>query len=354
MVCSAPTGLTQGLLVAYDLTDTGVRPLAGAYWISPNIRLAAQADVAALRNPANWDTPQFANWTGQVNVSTAYQLLVRVRNTDPELQRASLNLQGWVSDYTVGGVGPESAISVDPAQPAGSTNPPVQFSGFNEGPIAVANTANSDDPASMLVLVSNESWAPNANQQQVNGGHVCLGVNVYAEATNDGTPTPADGQELVAGFLDPTCDRMYGQRNIQIVTVMAGRDTTVPVKVKGQTGNRFPQIAVITVHQVDLTRRGGLKTIPELTRLASDLGLGQLRQPEGDLRETLRFDDVAVASWKPTGLPVTLKQGERRDFTLTLDARNRRPGDVFALDIVTTLTTGGVYGAARVLALVTK
>lgn len=127
MTCNNPSGDSHGILVAWQdqPPDDGVRPLptSDAYWTSPNIRLAAPNDVAGFTDPgnANWDSP----WDGHVNVGTAYTLLVRVRNTDSTVRAAPLHLNGWVSDYTAGGVGPASAI-------LDSSGNPIQFVGADD------------------------------------------------------------------------------------------------------------------------------------------------------------------------------------------------------------------------------
>jgi hypothetical protein len=361
MTCSQPTGTTQGILIAYGPGDTGDRPLAAGipFWATPNIRLALQADLANLSNPATWDTPQYANWNGQVEISSAYNLLVRVRNTDPSQQRASLNLQGWVSDYTMGGVGPGSAILLDPAQPPGPSNPPVSFNGFNNGPLGTADTANPSDPASMLVLVSNEQWVPNANQLAVNGGHVCTAVNVWADATGNGTTTPVDGSILASNFLDATCDRMYGQRNVQIVTAPQGQHIQIPAMILVPATDRCPLRAAVAIRPVELKegQGGGLLDVPELSRAASDHAIAQLHRPEGDPRRYVWCgpgDGDHDHDHDGEPLKVNLEPGERADLKVNLDARSQRPGDAYALDLITTDTaTGRLFGAARMLVLVT-
>jgi hypothetical protein len=375
MTCSQPTTNTTGVLVAWDPSDTGVRPLAAntPFWGSPNIRLALPADLAALSNPANWDIAPYAGWNGQVDTGSTYNLLVRLRNTDTNQQRASLNLQGWVSDYTAGGVGPGSAIRQDPAQPAGPTNPPVSFTGFKPGPLPTPNPANANDPTHMLVLQSNEQWTVNAAQAAVNGGHVCVAVNVYAEATtgDGGTGTPADGGVLVGNFLDPNCDRMYGQRNIQIVTVTPGRPMRVPVMLLVPATDRCPLHAAVGIHRVVLKEAPGgvLEHVPEFALAASNQALTQLRRPDGDplARVWVDRDGREDRNHDRNGdgdhdddhdgkhLRVNLEPGERTNVTVTVDARNHRPGDAYALDVITTDTaTNRTFGAARIYVLVSS
>ena len=51
MGCTNPTGTTKGILIGWDPSDTGDRPLAAGtpFWVSPNLRLALLADVAGLQ-----------------------------------------------------------------------------------------------------------------------------------------------------------------------------------------------------------------------------------------------------------------------------------------------------------------
>jgi hypothetical protein len=96
MPCTQNSGTTKGILIAYQPTDTGDRPLAAgtAYWESPNIRLALAAEVGPLRDhPENWDPPH-APFNGQVTVGSSYALLVRIRNTDQDQARTFLHLEG--------------------------------------------------------------------------------------------------------------------------------------------------------------------------------------------------------------------------------------------------------------------
>ena len=356
MACSNPTGTTTGILIAYDPTDTGSRPSPPniPFWATPNIRMALATDVPALKSPAAWDTPQYANWNGQVDVGSTYQMLVRVRNTDPSNQRVNLQLQGWVADYTIGGVGPTSAIGQNGPNP-GPGNPELSFTGFNAGPLATANAANP--PASMLVLVSEESWTVTTGAAAVNGGHVCVGANVY---TTGDASTPADGQQFFGMnpnlFLDPTCDRMYGQRNVQIVQVPQGRRVQIRAVLLVPAVARQPLHAAVAIRQVELKEgRGGvLLDVPELSRAARDLAITQLQRPVGDPIQNVWIGRNGPGEGDRNLLKVSLEPGERIELNVNLNAQNHKPGDAYALDLVTTdTTTGRPYGGARVYVLVT-
>jgi hypothetical protein len=353
MVCSNPTGTTKGILIAYGAGDTGDRPLAAnvPFYVTPNIRLALPADVPALQNPANWDTPQYANWNGQVQVNSTYTLMVRVSNTD-STERVGITLEAWVCDFTALGVGPETALLQNPGQPPGPANPPVHFSGFNPGTLAAANPANPDDPASMLVVSGGTTWTPNATQitGDVHQGHVCVAANVYEE--------DVDGAQLLDPYLDATCDRMFGQRNVQIVTVPQGQHIQIPVVMSFPANGRVPLRAVVTPRPVQLIAGpGGLRHIPELAHAASNHAITELRTPV-----TNPLQHITIGGGLPGGLhaigsaplKLNLEPGQRTNLALNLDAQNLRPGDTYAMDFVTTdSTTGRPVGGARVYALVT-
>ena len=351
MTCSQPS-TTPGILVAYGAADTGARPLDPSipYWESPNIRLALQTDIPALKDPAKWDMAPFAGWNGQVVVGSTYNLLVRIRNTDAE-QRASLNFQGWVSDYTHGGVGPGSQIYADPTQPAGMQGAPVTFTEFDlTDLLGVANPENPADPASMLVLVSEETWTPNAKQITVNGGHVCVAVNVWAEAGTAGdASTPADGQSLTSSFLDPTCDRRYGQRNIQIVLVPSGHIVQIHTMLLVPLTDRCPLHALTGIRRVELNVE---KPAPELVNAARHQGIKQLLPPQGD---PLAGVQIGYAGSSPgSQATISLQPGQRENLTVTLNAQKQRPGAAYAFDVMSTDTaTKRQFGAARVFVLVT-
>jgi hypothetical protein len=362
MTCSQDSGDSKGLLIAYSSADDGHRALAPgtAYWESPNIRLALTTEVPALKDPANWDIAPYAGWNGQVDVNSTYTLMVRVRNTDTVNELARINLQGWVSNYTAGGVGPGSVIFQDPTMPAGMQGPPVSFTGVNLGTLPAANPADPNDYASMLVVVSGQTWTPNTNQITVNGGHVCVAVNVYAEQTTGETSTPGDGQGLLSSFLDPSCDRRYGQRNIQIVVVPAGHIVRMATELFVPVTDRCPLNALVGIRRVELgVEKGGvLQPVPELVNAAGQQGIEVLRPPQGDpLAHVQIGHDGSYGEDEDRDkdrAKVSLKPGQRTNLTVTLNAQKQRPGDAYAFDLITTDTaTKQVFGAARAYVLVT-
>jgi hypothetical protein len=359
MTCAQPSGTTKGIVVAYQPTDTGGRPLADGtpFYESPDIRLAVASDVPGLRDPANWDPPN-PPWNGQVQVGSAYQMLVRIRNSDPKQQRASLNLQGWVSDYTAGGVGPGSVIRPDKTQPPGPQNPPAAFTGFSDGPLPAGNPDNPGDPFRMFVLVSNELWTPTDTELAINGGHVCAAVNVWADATANGTTTPVDGQSLFNSFLDPSCDRRYGQRNLMIVPKPRGVHVRENIMLMVPATERRPLRAEIATRRVMLAEgRGGvLEPVPALAGIAGKKGITQLRSPVGNPLQQVQIGGRdSYGDDDDDGLKLHLEPGGRVDLKMTIGAdRHERRGDAYAFDVITTdIAANRLFGAARVYVLVT-
>jgi hypothetical protein len=367
----APTTNTKGLLIGYadPATDNGDRPLPGgaAFWVSPNIRLATSAEVATLVNPATWETTA---WDGTVTTGTAYSLLIRLRNTDATVERHNLNLEGWVADYTAGGVGPGSAILQDPTQPPGPTNPVVSFNGFNFGPLPAGDPANPGDPTLMRVLISNQQWTPTDAQTTVNGGHVCVAVNVFAEADSGATggggdgvilaaavATPQDGERLLGAFIDPIGDRKHGQRNIMIVARVAGTTETRTVMVQVPATDRCPLVAEVTLRPVIFA--GGEATlgrVPELADAARAHTGGRLALPGYPLPQCAGMSDGHHDHDRDHDkMRVKLDPGERADLTLKFKpAKDERPGDVQTFDVLTQDTVNHqLVGAARVFVLVT-
>ena len=361
MTCSQPSSTTKGIVVAYQPTDTGDRPLAAgtAFWESPNIRLALASEVSGLRDPASWDPPN-PPWDGQVQVDSQYQMLVRIRNSDTEQQRASLNLQGWVSDYTAGGVGPGSVIRPDKTQPPGPQNPPAAFTGFSDGPLPAGNPANPGDPSRMFVLVSNELWKPTTSELAINGGHVCAAVNVWADATANAITTPVDGQSLFNSFLDPSCDRRYGQRNLMIVPKPPGVRIQENIMLMVPETDRCPLRAAVATRRVMLAeaRDGLLEPVPALAGIGREKDITQFRSPIGNPLQQIQIgggDSNGHDDDDDHPRIHQLEPGERTDLKVTIGAnRDEKPGDAYAFDVITTDTaTKRLFGAARIYVVVT-
>lgn len=104
----------------------------------------------------------------------------------------------------------------------------------------------------MFVLVSNELWTPTGTELAINGGHVCAAVNVWADATAGEIPTPVDGQSLFNSFLDPSCDRKYGQRNLMIVPKPPGLRLRENIMLMVPATDRCPLRAEVATRRVML------------------------------------------------------------------------------------------------------
>jgi hypothetical protein len=381
----APTTNTKGIVVGFAdaATDNGDRPVppGTAIWASPNVRLATGTDLDTLRNnPASWET---IPWDGTVAVDTNYTLLVRLRNSDA-VERHNLNMQAWVADFTAGGVGPASAILHDPSQPASDTNTVVSFSAFGglNTVLPAIDPANPGDPTKMVVLHSNEIWKPNATQIAVNGGHVCVAVNTFAEADDGsgegggdgggdggdgggdggggvillaGVATPQDGEPLVNGFISPTDDRKQAQRNIMIVLRAAGTTETRTVMIQVPAADRCPLMAEVTVKPVKFGDEGALGRVPELVDAARRHTGGHMGMPGYPTQECMGVGRRGEGHHHNEKLRIKLDPGERVDLELKFrPAKGEKAGDVHTFDVLTEdLANHKLFGAARVFVMVT-
>lgn len=346
MACLNPTLRTRGLLLAYGPGDTGLRttPPSVPFWVSPDIRLATAAEAPGLiADPAGWETHP---WNRRAEVGTDYYFLVRMRNTDPERERHFLNFHAWVCDYTIGGVGPGS-----------STLPGIQqgFPGFSNTPLPPH--PDPADPQPMQVVRSDSLWTPTDEQRAKNGGHFCLGVLAWAETDPGATPpTPQDGARFLGtSFLDPTCDRRHAQGNMTIVPKAVGIRADLPIMLMVPVTDRCPLQARITLRPVNLDDGTGRpQRVPELEQAAEEHGTPYLTLPEG-----APFEHVGIGRGPESAgrsLTARLAPGDRLDLNLTVGAwPQEKPGDVYAIDILTTDTVANRrYGAARTYILVTE
>ncbi|MGV9675519.1 hypothetical protein ACWDSJ_09595 [Nocardia sp. NPDC003482] len=344
------------LVVSYVGGDQGTgRPLpqGTAVWASPNIRLATEGEKDALLDPAYWDRPEAA-WDGRVFVDTKYYLLVRVLNrgdfaTEPHdvpMPLHGISMEGWVSDFTAGYIGPASQI--DPP-PNPDINGDTAFSGIRNVVL---------EPNAQTVVASDGFWRPQAGDiNHYNGGHVCVGVNVFSAggdvigggggvihvAQADAT-YPADGKKMrarpITTQLNVVGDTHHGQRNIMITPKPVNATLVRQVLVEVPADDRCPLEAEVALRPVALQTDGG-----DAQRVAAAVGLERYHCPTDPL-DNVGIDDDGDPSHE---VGIFLKPGERRWLTITVaPAENERPGDIYAFDIVTTEEgTERLYGAAR-------
>ncbi|MCM6771963.1 hypothetical protein NDR87_03280 [Nocardia sp. CDC159] len=349
------------LVVPHVAGDQGSgRPLPQntAVWASPNIRLVTRTDKPKYMNVAEWDRDE-NKWDGVVHVGTAYFLLVRVFNrgdfaTEPRGERTALkgiSMEGWVSNFAAGPIGPVSQIDPPPDPEHGDT----AFSGSFAGVL---------EPGSEVVVASDGFWVPQTGDvEKYNDGHVCVGVNVYSRGGDpigggsgevhllDAAETyPADGKALLArpvtNKLDLLSDTHHGQRNISIDSKPLGQRLVRKVLVEVPATDRCPLEAEVALRPVAL-RTGSA----EAAGIATALGLNDHECPPDPL-ENVSIDDCGEPSHE---VGVYLQPGEKRWLTITVEPGEReKPGDIYAFDIITTEESNDkLYGAARMYVAVT-
>ncbi|HEY2595594.1 MAG TPA: hypothetical protein VGK33_17010, partial [Chloroflexota bacterium] len=304
-----------------------------------------------------------------------------------------VNIEVWVCDFTMG---------VSPASSLTSSNPGgAPMTGYFAGPLAAG--------ASQLIYTG-ESWTPVSADSSLNGGHVCIAANGYAD--NDGGPLASEGNAFK--FL---CDSHHGQRNIHVAAVAP---QMMKFNFRMRVNNPNPRLTEITHVQIQhLTGlrastdsiRGQLLAMPGVVYGAVKPGVtvtGQRSQtisremilPETTLaksspatsRELLHLTPEAVAN---AGIAATRKQfflqtdqksvvplafssvlpksvalqaagfgaGQLLNFNLRegqsavmeVDialASGARPGDMHAFDLTQHSPHGDVLGGARIVLVV--
>ncbi|MBF6328316.1 hypothetical protein [Nocardia transvalensis] len=369
----ADVNRTDGrLVIPYVAGDQGTgRPLGTGidFWSSPNIRLVRNEETADFMLPETWDD-QKRQWDGSVDVSdptiftNPYYLMVRVWNrgdyvAEPKgdaLPVRGLRLEGWVANYSVGGVGPDSAIArrTDPGGVLNYGNP--TFEGSNRAVV---------QQGGWIVVQSDDFWVPHADDiSQYNNGHVCLGANVYSEGggvigggggvihlVDTAATYPKDGKPLsdrpAAIYISPTVDTHHGQRNLMITNRNPGQTLVRKVLLEVPATDRCPLEAEVALRPVRL-EPGSEETV----RFAAALGLSECHCPTDPL-DNVSIDDNGDPSHE---VGVCLQPGEQVWLTITVEPiEGEKPGDMVAFDIVTVdENTEKVYGAARMVVAVTS
>jgi hypothetical protein len=156
--------------------DDGTRPLPSntAYYLSPDLYL----------------TGGLGSSTAEVGVANTVH--ARIFNFG-DSAATNVNVEVWVCNFTLG---------VNPASSLASSNPGgAPMTGF----VASLNAGASQD------IQVTPTWTPVDADAALNGGHVCMAGNCYA----DGEGASFSGTDMK--FL---CDCHHGQRNIAVVKVM--------------------------------------------------------------------------------------------------------------------------------------
>jgi hypothetical protein len=202
MPCSE---VVQGPLLLKDsATDSGTRPFADGdnepYWNSPSIRLVGGVD------------------DGTAKVGAANTIVITVTNMSQSTTLNNINIEAWVCNFTMG---------VSPASSLASSNPNGDpMTGFFAGPLPPGGQHD----------VSATPWTPTQADAALNGGHVCIAANCYAD--NDGAALGVEGN--VFKFL---CDTHHGQRNIHVAVVPGGQQH---FRFPMQVANPNPRLGALT------------------------------------------------------------------------------------------------------------
>lgn len=349
------SGTTKGLHIGLNVAtiDNGDRPIPKdtqgnfvfAFWVSPNIRLVPIGELDLWKNPQHWNGKDLI--VQKVEIGTAYKLVVRVRNTDVTYRR-NITLEAWVADLNAGS-GSAAAIRRFPNSTTDRSKVSFKTDLIHSAQeVPPQNPADPDDPTKMAVLVGRETWTPNAEQLQYNGGHTCLIANVYTEGSSDEriAATPSEGEPLGIGDVRPYCDRRHGQLNLDIVYRTVGTTETRTVMVGVPATDRCTLEGEVALKAVQLTQGE-----PQLAGLATHAGLTSHHCPD-DPMETVTIDDNGDPSHE---LGICLEPGENIPVALTIAPYDsEKPGDIYAFDMITTdESNDSIYGAARFFVLVT-
>ncbi|MEU0876368.1 hypothetical protein [Nocardia brasiliensis] len=349
------------LVVPYMSGDRGTgRPLpqGTVIWVSPNIRLLTYEASEPFMDPAYWDSSEAGVFDGKVYVDEPYYLLVRVFNrgdfaadpAGPQVPLRQIRMEGWVSNFAAGAIGPVSLIRTSPNPEHGSP----AFEGYNGGTV---------QPGQSIVVRSNGFWKPQPGDiESYNDGHVCVGVNVFSEGgTIGGGSVEVQVQDTYATYEPdgkrlsdpPTSDRLdllgdthHGQLNLMITPKPLRQTLVRKVLVEVPAYDRCPLEAEVALRAVELDPGS-----EQLARIAADAGLSQHHCPTDPL-DNVGIDDCGDPSHE---VGIYLKPGERKWLTITVEpGENEKVGDIYAFDIITTEESNDkVYGAARMYVVVT-
>jgi hypothetical protein len=351
-------------LIRDQAGDTGARPFADGdsevYYVSPSIALSGGIDAGTAKVGApNTVSVTVANISGQA------------------LQ--DINVEAWVCDFTMG---------VDPASAIASANPGgAPMTGFFAGPLA---------PGASHAIALSPVWTPTAGDAALNGGHVCIAANCFADAPDKGMTLASEGNTFK--FL---CDTHHAQRNVHVQMVAAGMKrfdfhmmVTNPRPRLGavthasmslQSASRatiglagilrsHPDLVVATVlphvaitgHRSQVFSADMLRVEPRVSASAASVVnaafenrffLAQNPATHIPLHLNLeppkQFSIAGDAVGKGHDLNFNLAAGQKKTMTVSVElADAHRPGDTHVFDLVQRAASGEILGGARIITVV--
>ncbi|MBU2670222.1 hypothetical protein KOI35_42650 [Actinoplanes bogorensis] len=329
------------LYIKYDAADLGTAeiPAGAAFWASPSIWLSDVDGNTLTRATTGKDTV----------------INVQVDSVDAD-SRTGVKVQVWVSDFTQGGVGPQTGL----ASGGGAAGRITTIQGI----------VSKASPG-----VAHVTWQPTAadliNSPNPDEGHICVGANAFVENT-----PPPDGARVTGGVLNVIEDRHHGWKNITVVRSANKVGTFITFRM-GDPGTENGEFEVTAE---DIGAFGPLEAETLLAQGFVDLVDGAevrpipaacLREPRE--RTRLAQGGTLVLTGMPETTPLrpaerrakfTLVTAEGRDQTLCMKAvpgaevpvifaleGNGEPGEVHVIDVVQRTTDGLVLGGARVIAV---
>jgi hypothetical protein len=343
MACNPSNTFSGPLVIKYYAGDTGGRPISPCDGTNPN--------NPPYLNPNIWLEGGIDAGTAKVGVVNTVK--ARVTNVGaPTL--SDIQVEFFVCNFTLG---------INAASALASSNPGgAPLTGFHAGP--VSQNTSVDIQA---------TWTPAAADASVNGGHVCIAANAFAQDPQTGGPVGANDFQVC-------CNSFQGQRNIAVRNVVSGHAAP---SIRIFVGNPSVKVAQkFTVEMVEARgsrafrafERNHLLTGPWVKKLTAAANvpktglfthMPEIKQPGvGDLY-ALRLSRFKVnkfqllpgpeAHFNP-GLRITLplapKQALPIDIAIELN-RKEPPGSLHVFDLVQRDEKGDMVGGARVITLIT-
>jgi hypothetical protein len=321
ITCNAENTVKGHLLIRRNTSDTAAaRPITPCtdFWTSPDI----------------WLDPGDGSKQTSASEGQKVAVMVRVTNSGAENQTpksiSDINVEAWVCNYTLGCVGPTTALT-----------PPGRFEGFVPGPV---NAGSAID-------VNCGDWTVGSGEVETNNGHLCLGANAWATSPNDGRALPSGGQVI------PCCDSHHGQRNLQLIAVDAGDDAYIEVFLENPDGRRalnaklemYPARGEMLFGKPEREFILGHHQMQELVGPKALEGLELKRARKRP--EDWGFEGKGIKPGKKTQVELKPKRSIKVKMRVRAN-RADRPGTVYVMDALTTDPRDRPIGGARLLVMV--